>query len=113
MGMADLKFGHYMVLPSGCSGRFVERLEHDFERVKRILVPNGSDWSRAGKALQRLARKYDYERIGQGRLTNDSLIAASAGRLGITVITVNAGYFGTLAEFLRFAWRVEKFVPSC
>ena len=63
--------------------------------------------------MQRLARKYDYERVGQGRLTNDTLIAASAGRLGITVITVNAGDFVKLAEFLRFGWRVERFGSSC
>jgi len=36
---------------------------------------------------------------GKGRLTNDALIAMSAGRLGITVITANGRDFGTLAEF--------------
>src|SRR5664280_211358 len=54
--------------------RVVERLERDFERVKRILVPNLSDWAQAGRVLARLAEKYDYEQIGQGRLTNDALI---------------------------------------
>src|SRR5674476_428347 len=58
----------------------VERLERDFDRAKRILVPNLSDWAQAGKVLARLASKYDYEQIGQGRLTNDALIAMSAGR---------------------------------
>lgn len=87
------------------SGRAVERLERDFERSRRTLVPNLTDWARTGKALARLAAKYNYERIGQGRLTNDALIAASAGRMGITVITANAGDFGRLAEFLSFQWR--------
>jgi predicted nucleic acid-binding protein len=54
-----------------------------------------------------LAAKYDYEQIGRGRLTNDTLIAASAGRLGITVITAKARDFGKLAKFLHFGWRVE------
>ena len=60
----------------------VERLERDFDKVKRILVPNLSDWTH-GRVLARLAAKYDYEQIGQGRMTNDALIAMSAGRLAI------------------------------
>jgi len=40
-------------------------------------------------------------------LTNDALLAMSAGRLGITVITANARDFGKLAEFRRFQWRVN------
>ena len=88
------------------SGRAVERLERDFYRARRMLVPNLTDWVQTGKALARLAAKYDYERIGQGRLTNDSLIAASAGRMGITVVTANIADFGKLAEFLPFQWRV-------
>jgi predicted nucleic acid-binding protein len=87
------------------SVRAVERLERDFERARRLLVPNMTDWAQTGKALARLAAKYDYERIGQGRLTNDALIAASAGRMGITVVTENAGDFVRLAEFLPFQRR--------
>lgn len=86
----------------------VERLERDFDRARRILVPNLSDWTQTGKVLARLAAKYGYEQIGQGRLTNDALIAMSAGRLGITVITANARDFGRLAEFRRFSWRVSN-----
>jgi predicted nucleic acid-binding protein len=44
-----------------------------------------------------LANKYDYEKIGQGWLANDALIAMSAARLGITVITANARDFMRLA----------------
>jgi predicted nucleic acid-binding protein len=86
----------------------VERLERDFERAKRILVPNLRDWTQTGKVLARLAAKYDYEQIGRGRLTNDALIGMSAGRLGITVITANARDFGKLAEFRSFEWRVRN-----
>ena len=84
----------------------VERLERDFDRAKRILVPNLTDWTQAGRVLARLAAKYDYEQIGQGRLTNDALIAMSAGRLGIRVITANQRDFGRLAEFRSFQWQV-------
>lgn len=85
----------------------VERLERDFNRAGRILVPNLTDWTQTGKVLALLASKYDYEQIGKGRLTNDALIAMSAGRLGITVITANARDFEKLAEFRPFQWRVE------
>jgi predicted nucleic acid-binding protein len=86
----------------------VERLERDFHNVGRILVPNLTDWTGTGKVLALVAAKRDYEEIGKGRLTNDALIAMSAGRLGITVITANARDFGKLAEFRPFQWRVES-----
>ena len=84
----------------------VERLERDFDRAKRILVPNLSDWTQAGKVLARLAARC-HEHIGQGRLTNDALIAMSAGRLGIRVITANERDFRRLAEFRTFVWQVS------
>lgn len=86
----------------------VERLERDFERAKRVLVPSLSDWAQAGRVLSRLAAKYHCEKIGQGRLTNDALIAMSAGRLGIRVITANERDFGRLAEFRPFQWQVSS-----
>lgn len=84
----------------------VERLERDFAKANRLLVPNLSDWTLAGKVLARLATKYHYEQIGQGRLTNDALIAMSAGRLGIMVITANQRDFSRLAEFRAFRWQM-------
>jgi len=84
----------------------VERLEKDFDRARRILVPNLSDWAQAGRMLARLAAKYHHEQIGRGRLTNDALIAASAGRLGVRVITANERDFRKLAEFRPFHWQV-------
>jgi predicted nucleic acid-binding protein len=86
----------------------VERLERDFDRAGRILVPNLGDWAQTGKVLARLAAKYDYEQIGKGRLTNDALTAMSAGRMGITVVTANSRDFGKLAEFRPFRWRVNN-----
>src|ERR1700728_275139 len=35
----------------------LERLERDFERAKRILVPNLTDWTQTGKVLARLAAR--------------------------------------------------------
>ncbi len=93
---------------SARNGRVVERLERDFDKAGRIVVPNLGDWTQTGKVLARLGAKYDYEQIGKGRLTNDALIAMSAGRLGITVVTANARDFGKLAEFRSFRRRVDN-----
>src|SRR2546425_8953632 len=41
-------------------GRHVlERFERDFEKTRRILIPNLSDWTQTGKVLARLARQYE------------------------------------------------------
>jgi len=85
--------------------RVIERLERDFDRSRRILIPNLSDWTQAGRVLASLAGRYGHETIGRGRLTNDALIAVSAGRLGISVITANEKDFRRLAEFCDFQWQ--------
>lgn len=87
--------------------RFIEKLERDFERARRVLVPSLGDWAHTGKVLGRLAEKYGYEQIGRTRLTNDALIATSAGRAGITIVTVNRRDFGRLAEFCPFEWQAR------
>src|SRR6267378_2789844 len=62
-------------------GRHVlERFERGFEKPRRILAPNLNGWTQTGKVQARLGAKYDCEKIGQGRLTNDALVAMSAGR---------------------------------
>jgi predicted nucleic acid-binding protein len=96
----------------GGEQKVVERLERDFERARRILVPSISDWAQAGKVLALLAAEYGYERIGQGRLTNDALIAMSAGRQGITVITANERDFARLRQFRPFLYEVKNILPS-
>jgi predicted nucleic acid-binding protein len=86
----------------------VEQLKRDFEKARRILVPALADWAETGKVLGRLGAKYGYEEIGRGRLTNDALIAISAGRVGITVITANARDFVRLSEFAAFSWSTPQ-----
>jgi predicted nucleic acid-binding protein len=86
----------------------IEKLEHDFDRAKRILVPNLGDWTQAGRILSRLTTKYDYEQLGKARLTNDALIAMSAGRMGIRVITANERDFHRLAELRPFQWEIAR-----
>jgi predicted nucleic acid-binding protein len=86
--------------------RIIQKLELEFEQSNRLLVPNQRDWSRAGQLLNRIANKYGYESIGRSRLTNDALIASSAARCGIEVITANARDFERIAEFCPLQWRV-------
>lgn len=87
--------------------RILEKMERDFVNARRILVPSFADWTEAGRVLSRVARKYGYETIGRTRLTNDALIATSAARTGITIITANNGDFGRLAEFCLLKWQIE------
>src|ERR1700716_3614432 len=62
--------------------RIVERLERDFDKAGRMLVPNFSDWTLTGKLLARLAAKYGYEQIWEGPLTNDNLWGVGGGGAG-------------------------------
>jgi predicted nucleic acid-binding protein len=82
------------------------RFERDFDKVGRLLVPALSDWTRTGDVLAQIGAKYGYEQIGLGRLTNDTLIGASASRLGITLLTVNKRDFARIAEFCPLKWEL-------
>jgi predicted nucleic acid-binding protein len=87
----------------------VARVERDFDRAGRILVPNLTDWTDAGDVLARVAIKYGYEKIGQGRLANDALIATSSARMGIRIVTTNEKDFRKLAEFRAFELEITAF----
>lgn len=94
-------------LYAGASGRVQQSLARmECDRVKRILVPTLHDWTQAGRVLARLAAGHGYEKIGQGRLANDALIAMSGARMGATVITANERGFARLAEFRAFQRQV-------
>jgi predicted nucleic acid-binding protein len=84
----------------------VELIERHFDEESRILLPEFEDWIQAGKVLSRLAAKYDYEKIGRNRLTNDALMAMSAARAGVTIVTANVRDFRRLAEFRAFSWQL-------
>src|SRR5260370_32529084 len=87
--------------------RILEKLERDFEKVSRVLVPNLSDWTFAGKILAAVAQRHGYEKIGRARLTNDALIATSAARNGISVITTNPRDFALLEECCPLQWQTR------
>ena len=88
--------------------RDLERLERDFDKARRLLVPNLGDWTTAGKILAAIAEKHGYEKIGRARLTNDALIAASAARSGIRVLTINARDYALLARICPLQWEARS-----
>lgn len=89
--------------------RILEKLERDFEKAGRLLVPNLGDWTSAGKILAAVAQEFGYEKIGRARLTNDTLIATSAARNGIRVLTINARDYALLAHFCPLQWEARSF----
>jgi len=88
--------------------KVLEKLERDFDRANRILVPNLTDWSFAGRILAAVAQRYGYEKIGKARLANDALIATSAARTGVQVITANARDYALLARFCPLQWAARS-----
>ena len=83
------------------------KLERDLGGANRTLTPNSNDWRNAGMMLARMGREYGYERIGKARLVNDALIATSAARCGVTLITANQRDFAKLAEFCSLQWQAR------
>ncbi len=47
--------------------RLLAKMEHDFEKARRLLVPNQADWVRTGVVLSGLAAHNGYEQIRRGR----------------------------------------------
>jgi predicted nucleic acid-binding protein len=84
--------------------KLLARLERDFERAGRLLVPLQSDWTACGQVLSCIGEKYGYEVVRRARMTNDALIAISAARRGIAVLTVNENDYARIAEFRPFKW---------
>ncbi len=73
--------------------------------MERLIMPVANDWRDAGLVLQDVRRRHGSQRIAHGRLTNDALIAVSAKRGGLTVLTANQADFAILREFLDFDFR--------
>jgi predicted nucleic acid-binding protein len=80
------------------------RFERTFASLNRLLVPTQQDWSLAGQVLAQLGKKYGYEQAGRTRLVHDTLIAMSAARRGLTIVTYNEEDFRRVAEFRPLSW---------
>ncbi|HXG64443.1 MAG TPA: type II toxin-antitoxin system VapC family toxin [Blastocatellia bacterium] len=88
------------------SRRAFEKMERDFSKADRLLIPGQSDWTLAGQVLAKIGLKYGFEQIGRARLTNDALIAMSCARHGFTVLTRNVSDYARIAEFRPFTWEL-------
>ncbi len=86
--------------------KLVARLEKDFENVNRLLVPQQSDWTSTGMVLNKIGQKFGFEHVGKARLTNDTLIAMTAARNGLTLLTTNATDFVKIESFRQFRWKL-------
>lgn len=96
----------YVGASSGKARKALERLEKDFTKIKRLLVPNQNDWAIAGQVLNSIGEKYGFNQVAKARLTNDTLIAMGVARNGFTLQTVNAKDFAMIAQFRPFRWEV-------
>lgn len=105
--MSSVVLEELYVGADAASAKLVEKLERDFQRAQRVLVPSLSDWTQTGRILAKMGAKHGFERIKLGRLTNDVLIAVSAARCGIAVVTANGRDFEKLAEFCSLDWQLN------
>lgn len=80
--------------------KLLDRMYKTFETVGWFIVPDSSDWQRAGKIIAKLGKKYGFEDIFLTRITNDVLISLSARRIGAIVVTSNIKDFLKINEFV-------------
>jgi predicted nucleic acid-binding protein len=86
----------------------LERSRHEYRKSNRLLVPTEEDWWQAGLALNALQRGRRSKKTGKipkisvaerYRIINDVLIARTAKRAGVTVVTDNVNDFLKIRNF--------------
>ena len=75
----------YVGVSNKKSIRNINKLENDFSKVNRLLVPNQADWSIAGQILNKIGKKYGFDKVGKARLTNDAVLAMSCRANGFKI----------------------------
>ena len=85
-----------------------ERSRHEYRKSNRLLVPTEEDWWQAGLVLNSLQRGRRSKRTGRipkislaerYRIINDVLIARTAKRAGVIVVTDNVNDFIKMRNF--------------
>jgi predicted nucleic acid-binding protein len=80
----------------------------EYEKSERLLIPTAEDWWLVGKVIYSLQKGLKSQRGGltpkmsadqKYRITHDVLIARTARRVGVTVITDNVKDFETIQRF--------------
>lgn len=82
--------------------KLILRLEKDFGKIERLITPTHNDWSLSGQILCSIGQKCGFEMVKLSRMTNDCLIAMSALRNGLKIITRNAKDFRIISSFRQF-----------
>ena len=86
----------------------LERLRQECRKANKLLVPNEEDWWHAGLVLNSLQRGRRSKKTGKipkisvaerYRIINDVLIARTAKRAGVTVVTDNVNDFIKIQNF--------------
>ena len=82
----------------------------NYDEAGHLLVPTGEDWYEAGKVIYALQQGNKSKKTGDKpplppetrcRLINDVLIARSAKRAGVTVVTYNMRHFEQIRRYCR------------
>ena len=85
-----------------------ERLRHEYREANKLLVPNEEDWWHVGLVLNALQRGRRSRKTGKiprmsvgerHRIINDVLIARTAKRAGVMVVTDNIKDFEKIRNF--------------
>ena len=86
----------------------LDAARRDYEKAERLLVPNSEDWWLVGKIINSLQRGLKSQQGGQTpkiiyaekyRITNDVMLARTAKRAGVTVVTDNEKDFELIRRF--------------
>ena len=86
----------------------LERFRHEYRKANKLLVPNEEDWWHVGLTLNSLQRGRRSKKTGKipkmstaerCRITNDVLIARTAKRAGVMVVTDNIRDFRKIRNF--------------
>lgn len=86
--------------------KILNKFESDFTSINRLLVPNQTDWVIGGQILNKIGKKYGFDKVGKARLTNDTILAMSVARMGFKLLTTNAKDFQLISEFREFEWEI-------
>jgi predicted nucleic acid-binding protein len=102
--------------------RQLNDFRRDFESRGRLLVPTGEDWWHAGKILNAMHRGLKSRRAGrtsaipkeeQQRILRDVLIARTAKRANVAVVTENVSDFLRIQRYCDVRiLRPEDYFPS-
>jgi predicted nucleic acid-binding protein len=86
-------------LRRGARTRKAEALIDSLHRMAKVIwEPTPSDWWEAGRIIRKIGDSHGWESAKRRDFQNDTLIALTARRYGVSVVTSNRNDFELLAE---------------